>query len=65
MSRLHWAHGGDIPEARRLLKQGLSLVEVAGRLGVLSRDLNGLLWSYMGIPDHMILNRFRLYTPDF
>lgn len=38
-------------EAKRLLRGGVSLSEAARSLGVLTADLDRLLWSYIGEPE--------------
>lgn len=54
--------------ARRLMALGLSLVETARTLGLLSRDLDRLMWEFIGISSETLneaLPRHWRYEPDF
>lgn len=47
---------------------GLSLVETAWSLGLLSRDLDRLMWEFIGISSESLnenLPRHWRYEPDF
>jgi hypothetical protein len=41
----------DVPEARSLLRQGLSLREAANELDIISGDLDRILWRWIERPD--------------
>lgn len=56
---LRHAWTSDIPEARALMRQGLSLRQTADILDVFSADLDHLMWAYLGIPDDEIGRRYR------
>lgn len=55
-------------KARRLMSLGLALPDAAWSLGLLSRDLDRLLWEFIGVTSEALndaLPRSMRYEPDF
>ena len=68
MTLPRWSDHQTVIKARKLMSAHYSLVDAAWSLGLLSRDLDRLMWEFIGISSETLnenLPRHWRYEPDF